>query len=123
MNSNAPRQPVVVLLCEDEPLIMMSTSALLEDHGMIVVEAASIADARAALDARSVSVIVTDVHLPDGSGITFATDIRANFSSPPIIFATGDRVVPEAASLSNTAVVGKPYADEELISLIREMAK
>lgn len=62
--------PIVVLLCEDEPIIMMSTSATLEDFGMTVVEATSIAEARAALDAGSISVLVTDVHLPDGSGMS-----------------------------------------------------
>jgi CheY-like chemotaxis protein len=122
MYSNAPPQPIVVLLCEDEPIIMMSTSALLEDRGMIVVDAASIAEAHAALDVRLVSIIVTDIHLPDGSGVTLAKDIRANFPHLPIIFATGDRSVPEADTLGNTAVVGKPYEDDELVLIIRKMA-
>ena len=54
-----------VLLVEDEPLIRLSLSELLEESGFKVIEAANGQEAVAILEAgRNVNVLLTDVDMP-----------------------------------------------------------
>lgn len=66
--------PSTVLLVEDEPLIRLFISDLLEDAGFKVVEAANATEAMVLLEAGlPVNVLLTDVDMPLGcSGFELA---------------------------------------------------
>lgn len=113
---------ITVLLCEDEPLISMAMAEMLQDAGMTVLEACN---ARAAIDilsSRRVSVLVTDVGLPDMSGVDLALEARRLHDALPIIFSSGNPRVPGAEAVDGAVVLGKPTRDEEVINAIRQMA-
>ena len=66
-----------LLFVEDDPIILSNVSSVLEDEGMEVTRADTIAKARAMLDGEnSPDLVLLDVNLPDGDGISFCREIR-----------------------------------------------
>jgi CheY-like chemotaxis protein len=116
-----PDLPIAVLLVEDEALIRISTADFLQDSGMTVIEAGSASEALAAVVGHPVDILVTDVHLPDMSGLQLAVKLRETLPDLPVIFATGDRNVPGSEELGQTTLITKPYDYELLTTRIRAM--
>ncbi|MFN7102529.1 MAG: PAS domain-containing protein [Pseudorhizobium sp.] len=113
--------PITVLICEDEVLIRISTVDYLQDVGMNVVEAGTSAEALAAAQSHPIDILVTDVNLPDMSGLELTLKLREALPHLPVIFATGDRAVPGSEVLEKTALITKPYDYELLATRIRSM--
>ncbi len=105
------------LLVEDDALIRVNTSEMLQEAGFIVVEAASAEEALAALQTAPVDVLVTDLNLPGASGQDLAVTARALRPETLIVFATGD---PGAvAGDTDCVVLPKPYDADALAAAIR----
>ncbi|HEV7437237.1 MAG TPA: PAS domain-containing protein, partial [Pseudorhizobium sp.] len=109
------KMPITVLLCEDEALIRISTADFLQDAGMNVVEAGASSEAISAAQSHPIDILVTDVHLPDMSGLDLILKLRETLPQLPVIFATGDRAVPGSEVLEKTALITKPY-DYDLLA-------
>ncbi len=66
----------VVLVVEDEPLIRMDLTSMIEDAGIDVIEACNADDAIAILEVRKdITIIFTDIEMPgsmDGLKLAFA---------------------------------------------------
>jgi CheY-like chemotaxis protein len=110
-----------VLLVEDEALIRISTADYLQDSGMTVIEAGSAQEALAEVDENGFDILVTDVHLPDMSGLQLTLAVREKWPGVPVIFATGDRDVPGSEVLANKDLIVKPYDYDLLARKIRAM--
>lgn len=98
-----------VLLCEDDVLIRMSTTEMLESAGMEVIESGSGAEALAAIETETPDILIADVGLPDMTGVELAEKARGLSAALPIIFATGHSDVPGTETMPRTAIVTKPY--------------
>ncbi|MCK8778568.1 PAS domain-containing protein [Rhizobium sp. NTR19] len=114
-------RPIRVLLVEDEALIRISTADFLQDVGMVVVDAGSANEAIGACGDQPVDILVTDVHLPEMSGLDLALKLRETWPALPVIFATGDRNVPGAENVQAMELLIKPYDYSQLESRIRSM--
>lgn len=108
-----------ILLCEDEQLIRMLLADTLSHKGHRVLEASS---AKAALqhDLDSVDVLITDIGLPDGSGIDLAHAVRIRRPNLPVIYATG-RADHGLTLDAHSAAVIKPYGAEKLFEAIERV--
>jgi DNA-binding NtrC family response regulator len=84
----------------------------LTHKGHQVFEAAS---AKAALehDLDSVDVLITDIGLPDGSGVDLAHAVRVRRPNLPVIYATGRGDHGLTLDAYSAAVI-KPYGAEKL---------
>jgi CheY-like chemotaxis protein len=84
-----PTRPRSVLLIDDSDANRMTLGALLEDAGLAVTEADSLAAARATLQA-GFGLAIIDLHLGDGHGTSLIAELRA--ACPGIVVAlwTGD---------------------------------
>lgn len=118
--SEQPRQThdrrITVLLVEDEALIRLNTAEIMEDAGLIVVEAGSAEEAKAALQTMAIDVLVTDVNLPGASGSELAAEARALRPATLIVYATGDPS--SVRGETDAIVVTKPYDAARLAELI-----
>ena len=107
-----------VLVVDDDPLVVASTAAMLEDVGHVVLEALSAARALDMLeDGTKVDVVVTDHAMPGMTGAELARRIKLMWPDLPVILATG------YAELPNTEDPGlprlsKPYLQEELAAQV-----
>jgi diguanylate cyclase (GGDEF)-like protein/PAS domain S-box-containing protein len=78
-----------VLLVEDEAAIRSLVGAQLQDQGLHVTGAATIADARAALALGSYAVVILDLSLSDGSGLDVLDGLRASGCTSHVIILSG----------------------------------
>ncbi|MER7276705.1 response regulator [Dactylosporangium sp. NPDC000244] len=116
-----------VLLVEDEELNRVLVRAILARAGAAAVrdadllEAGSIADARAALAAHDVDVVLLDVNLPDGNGLELAAEMQAAPERPTVIALTASVLPHERAAAMDAgcdAFLDKPYAAADLVTLL-----
>jgi len=112
-----------ILVCEDDWLIRASTVEILEDLGHMVIEAADAKSALALLSERSVDILVTDVGLPDMSGIMLVERARAIVPSLPVIYATGHSNHEGIQPGRGVQLVIKPYSGDTLAAAIAAVSK
>jgi len=110
----AKKRSLSILVCEDDVLIRMSTVDMLEDMGHVVSEAADGKGALAALEAKPIDILITDIGLPDMSGVTLAERARAQLPDLPVIFATGHSQVEGVVPGPTTGLITKPYWTDTL---------
>ena len=111
-----------VLLVEDEPLVLRTTSDLLEHDGFRVVAASSYEEATAALDAEpETAVLVTDISIGgDGDGVQLAKLVAERFPHVRILIVSG-AVRPSGDSYPKEAIFfTKPYAPGALLTIVRD---
>ena len=88
-------QPRTVLLVDDDPLVLASTAAMIEDLGHIALEADSARQALALLrTGRPVDLIITDYAMPVMTGVQLAAEARRLRPGLPVVLATGYAELP-----------------------------
>jgi CheY-like chemotaxis protein len=121
-SANHPRRRLTVLFVEDDDLIRMVTTDMLEGLGHAVFEAADARQALAVLKETPVSVLMTDIGLPGMSGHTLAVEARRLKPDLIVIFATGADDVPRGAMGADDEEVfllRKPYDADSLDSVLQ----
>lgn len=80
-----------VLVVDDDPLVLLSTTAMLEDLGATVSQASSAEEAVAALKTMIVDLVITDQVMPGmtGTGTQLAEQLRSTHPRLPVILASG----------------------------------
>jgi PAS domain S-box-containing protein len=116
----SPDQPCTVLLVEDEWLIRMNTSDILQGQRHVVIEAGTAKEALAALDVTDFDVLVTDLGLPDLPGAELARLARQRRPGLALVFATGDQTSPTPPELADAELLSKPYDADGLARAIRK---
>jgi CheY-like chemotaxis protein/two-component sensor histidine kinase len=116
---NAPRtRPLVVLAVDDDGLVLMNTTVMLQDMGHTVFEATS---GNQALDIlrreRSVDLVITDHAMPKMTGVQLASAIKAERPGIPIILATGYAELPPGVD-TELPKLGKPFRQQELMQAV-----
>ena len=119
---------VSVLVIEDEPDIRKTIDYNLSKESYKVIQAASIAEGEKAIAENDIDVVILDLMLPDGSGLTLCRDIKSNSRTKdiPIIILTAkadevDRVV--GFELGADDYVIKPFSVRELILRVKAILK
>jgi CheY-like chemotaxis protein len=116
-----------ILLVEDEELNRALVRAILARAAAPLgtarlVEAGTLAAARTALATEPVDVILLDVNLPDGNGLTLAAELAAAGGHRPAVIALTAGVLPHqrAAALEAgcDAFLDKPYGSTDLLALL-----
>lgn len=117
-----------VLIVEDEPDIRKTIDYNLSKESFKVVQAESIAEGEKALAANKIDVIILDLMLPDGSGLTLCRDIKSDTKTKhiPVIILTAkteevDRIV--GFELGADDYVTKPFSVRELILRVKAILK
>jgi CheY-like chemotaxis protein len=75
----SPGDPLRILLVEDHQATREVLTRLLGRRGHVVIAAGSLAKARAAAENEKFDLVISDLGLPDGSGITLMTELRDRF--------------------------------------------
>lgn len=114
-----------LLLVEDDENLVFGIQYTLSNEGYEVVVVGSLEEARQALQAKSIDLILLDVTLPDGSGYQLCSEIRVT-SQVPIIFLTAldeEANVVAGLDLGADDYVTKPVRTKELISRIKAVLR
>ena len=108
-----------ILVVDDQPLVAELLTDLLQELGFTVRTASDVAAALAAIEAEPVTAVLTDLHLPDGSGQDLArraTRLRPELQGRVAVI-TGD---PEAAGQA-LPVLAKPFRAEQVDHLLKQL--
>jgi CheY-like chemotaxis protein len=103
----------LALVCEDEPLILFNMGDMLRDLGFEVLETSTLAEARATLQDNRVTVVLTDLKLPDGSGYALAEAARALDADVGLVFTSGQLQADEDAKFPGAVRLDKPYGERQ----------
>jgi DNA-binding response OmpR family regulator len=109
-----------VLVVDDEPAILKAVARILARH----VEVRAAHDSETALrmirDAQP-SVLICDVHMPGGSGLSLAERVREIAPVTAIVFLTGDSELPRSATFARgvVAYLLKPFHANDLLDAVR----
>jgi len=110
-----------VLVVDDDCLVLMNTTALLEDMGYVVTEANSAAEALALFkDGAGFDLLITDQAMPNMVGTQVIEKTRALVPDLPVILASGYGELPEAA-IHNVIKLAKPFGQAQLAAAIRKV--
>ena len=111
--AEAPR-PLTVLAVDDDALVLMNTTALLEDLGHRVIEASSAREALAILQGDDeIDLLITDHAMPQMTGAQLITEVAARWPELPVILATGYADLP-AGARAGVLRLNKPFWQADL---------
>lgn len=111
----------LVLLVEDEPQMRRFIRASLTAHGYRLLEASTAREAQQLVTAHNPELLLLDLGLPDGDGVTFAAQLR-EWSKVPIIVISArgleaDKV--QALDAGADDYLTKPFGVSELLARMR----
>ncbi|UWU32087.1 PAS domain S-box protein (plasmid) [Rhizobium sp. WSM1274] len=118
---NAPRRLRIVAV-DDDGLVLMNTTLMLEDLGHTVFEAMAGPEALDILRKQQIDLVICDHAMPRMTGAQLAEAIRSEWPEMPIILATGYAEVPEGAGIANLPRLGKPFSQAQLAEAISRIA-
>ena len=119
--------PTRVLLVDDHELIRDGLSGVfeLEDDMTIVGTAGTVGEAVAAYDELSPDVVVSDLQLPDGTGLDIIRAVRKRSDSTGLVVLTmhaGDDQIFAAMEAGASGFVGKDSPSTEVVRAARHAA-
>jgi FixJ family two-component response regulator len=116
-----PKRPLVAVVDDDEST-RETTRDLLESAGLAAATFASAALLLKSRRLNSISCLVTDLRMPDMTGLELHQHLIASNRSIPTILITAypdDRVRAQALKAKVVCYLAKPFAAEELLACIR----
>jgi DNA-binding NtrC family response regulator len=117
--SNSARHKVLVV--DDERSILLTLEALLSRHGYEPQLAHTAAAGLALVRKARPDLVLLDLGLPDADGLDVLRELKVEFPQMPVIIVTAhDSLSNAIESIKQGAFhfISKPYAVEELLSLI-----
>ncbi|MBY3223036.1 PAS domain S-box protein [Rhizobium laguerreae] len=118
---NAPRRLRIVAV-DDDGLVLMNTTLMLEDLGHTVFEAMAGTEALDILRKQQVDLVICDHAMPRMTGAQLAQAIRSEWPDIPIILATGYAEIPQGADIVDLPRLGKPFSQAQLAEAISRVA-
>jgi signal transduction histidine kinase/CheY-like chemotaxis protein len=120
----APGGDERVLVVDDEPAVRRLLARILRSRGYDVFETEDANSALALLGStsRPMDLVVTDIVMPNMSGVRLAQQIRRQWPTVKILFVSGfptNEALP--GSEISSALLGKPFTPEEIEAKVREL--
>jgi two-component system, NtrC family, response regulator len=93
-----------ILIIDDEEKIRTLLSRIISLEGFEVFQASDLKNAMKRLEVSEIDVIISDVKLPDGSGVEFSKIIKKNYPASEVILLTAFGNIPDGVqSIKNGA--------------------
>jgi len=125
LNPQRSAPPLRVLIIEDDPPVRDACVEIARDMGFATSTADSLNSARAILP-QPIDIVLLDVRLPGGDGLSLLDDIRARHPSAIVVimtaYATVDSAV-EALRIGAGDYLAKPFTLDELTSTLERAAE
>jgi len=116
-----------ILLIDDMQAVRRAIAAVLRGAGHRVTEAENGADGLARVKAERFDLVLTDILMPDTDGTTVVMEICKLPERPRLLAMSGgsgalsETDALRLASLKADATLAKPFANAELLTLVRRL--
>ena len=119
-----PEQASILIVDDDAPL-RETLDDFLSGEGYAIRQAGNVTDARAAIESAAPDLILLDINMPGGDGLTLAADLRARTQMPIIILSGKGSMVDKVVGLEVGAddYVAKPFELRELLARVRAVLR
>lgn len=112
-----------ILVVDDDPAILLNTSAYLEDEGYAVLQANTARNALSVVEQEKPSIAIIDMRLPDMNGNELILQARTLNPKMRFIIHTGstDYVLPQSLldiGISQEHVIHKPVVDMKIFTTV-----
>jgi PAS domain S-box-containing protein len=125
LHEPAPSGSETIMIVDDEESVRQVVSAVLKSHGYDVVEAGDAGAALAECDrhGRRIDLVLTEVVMPEMSGLELGRVLAAREPRLKILYMSGYRDALERAAPEGTsqALLLKPFTPEVLLSRVRDV--
>jgi DNA-binding NtrC family response regulator len=113
-----------ILVVDDETDLADMLCEELTDNGATCQMANSVRQALNILESGSIDLVISDIRMPNESGLVLLESLQNNQYHLPLIFMTGQSDVTreEAIERGARAVVSKPFDVDELVGLCSKMS-
>lgn len=111
-----------VLLVEDDEIMRLSIEDRLRLEHIPAQAVGDIASAKKTLSKGNIDLVITDIRLPDGTGIGLFTHISTHFPGIPVILMTGYGDISDAVSLVKAGALDyltKPFDISDFIDKVK----
>ncbi|MCU6793086.1 response regulator transcription factor [Paenibacillus sp. WQ 127069] len=114
-----------ILLIEDDTVISMVLKAYLDREGYSVRQAYSCREAISAFQSKTPELVLLDLGLPDGDGLTLLAYIRERSACPVIILTALSDLTHKLEGLNQGAddYISKPFIGEEVIARVNAVLR
>jgi len=116
-------KPLQVLICEDDVVIRESTVEMLRLLGHLPLAAGTARGALSILMSERVDILLTDVGLPDMSGVMLAEYATSRDPALTVIFASGEAPSPSTPASLTALTLAKPFSLDALAAAITSVEK
>ncbi|MGE0546910.1 MAG: response regulator [Kofleriaceae bacterium] len=110
-----------IVVIDDDPHVRRYLRAALGGHGHVVYDAATIAEGLAAIVAHQPALVLLDLGLPDGDGLSVLRTLRPDSRVPVIVLSARGQEGDKVTALDSGAddYLTKPFGTGELLARIR----
>ncbi len=110
-----------ILVVEDDLLLRRTLDELLQKEGFATMTAGTMSEGLAEVNSRPYDLILLDLLLPDGDGLTACRRIRERYKMPIIILSTRRQLEDRVAGLETGAddYIAKPFEPAEMVARVR----
>jgi PAS domain S-box-containing protein len=116
--ASLPSKPLTVLAVDDDALVLMNTTMMLEDLGHTVIEAYSGPEALDMLrNNEQIDLVITDHSMPKMTGSELANEIRKHWPQLPVVLATGYAELPSGGD-NRLPRLPKPFSQNQLQEVV-----
>ncbi len=110
----------VILVVDDDHDVVYLLSEYLASFGYRVISANSGKMARTVTDNYKPDLILSDINMPDGNGLSLLHQVKSNFPELPFFFITGKHGVRKDSCLNQGAIdiIRKPFDLKKLVETL-----
>lgn len=117
-----------VLIVDDNTTVQRVLALTLRKEGYEVLSATSGVEALELLDEHEISIIISDIAMPEMDGITFVSQVRENprLAHLPVIMLTAsgqDEDRDQAKAVGANGFLTKPASSRELVETVNDLLK
>ncbi|WP_380784728.1 response regulator transcription factor [Sphingomonas sp. R86521] len=114
-----------IAIVDDDSLVRSAVASLVRSFGFDVRSFASAVEYLEA-DTGEVACVLSDVHMPELSGVELQQRLRLRSNAPPVVLMTafpGERLRATALSVGVLALIEKPVDSDRLLQLLESVLR
>lgn len=115
---------LTVLVVEDEPLILLNASDIIEQAGMVALEAASASSALSILERNGdIDLVFSDIDLPGSmNGLDLARRVHERWPGIGLVLTSGHMLSRSIQVPESAVFLPKPYRAEVVVEALQGLS-